>query len=121
MLKIFSVHDSYSNEGNIDNHCKNKQTHHLKRNIVTSFSERLTKHLVDKEKTVLMKFSCTHLGNLTRNIIEYTITGTDSKNPLITPGIGCWIPIEQFYIKTVTEAIKNANELQEVVKRSVLS
>ena len=24
-----------------------------------------------------MKFSCTYLGNLTRNIIEYTIPGTE--------------------------------------------
>ena len=33
----------HTNEGNIDSHCKNKQTYNLKRNEVTSLSERLSK------------------------------------------------------------------------------
>ena len=40
----------------------------------------------------------------------------DSKNPLITPGIGCCIPMEQFSLKTADEAIKNASELIEIIK-----
>ena len=65
------------------------------------------------EKQFFSKEIFTNFSSLCVSLMNF---GDDSKNPLITPGIGCCIPMEQFSIKTANEAIKNASELLEIVK-----
>ena len=63
------------------------------------------------------KFSGDVFTNFSSRCVSLMNFDDDSKNPLIIPGIGCCIPMEQCSLKTANEAIQNASELLEIVRK----